>query len=744
MGNTEYNFCENSNLCNIFPIKNNNIRKSNSMVITNNIKDSTIRAHLSNRTEKESIVKSRNNNSSKYFLLNPNSINNNTEIKHKMKKPILKDLHNKNKQIISRNDSILNLNKKKVLFITDLKRSPTDKFKNILKKEYKKEKDLDNKNEEDNWELKMNLSSEENTIINNSYEDNSTNSLNESSKGNNVINNIKNKNKNNNIDDSNLIKNISITNNSDNKNENNNNIIKNENIIINNNNNIDSTNITKNENIVISNNNDNKNNIVNTNIIKNENIIINNNIENKNKIKNENIMESSEMNKISEIREIKESDEFSGVQNEFTEKQIELYEKSLNSEKPKPKEKKYPKDLIKGLKINNFRYSQKTLIETRNFRKNHTIKESKKAKLNENSESGRQVKKKLKQITSSHSIPQTRHLDPDHPLNFLIIKRQIKSSLYPLNKKSFNIITYKEDNSKQYGYFELGNINGITKYIISDKNKIIFEGEFENGFPKGYGKYSIGNEGRYYEGIFNKEIVLGIETWKDGTIYMGEFKNNKKDGIGMYRWPDGTTYYGEWKNNNMEGFCYIKFADDRRYEGQMINGVKNGYGEFTWKPIRKYIGNYVNDLKDGFGIYIWNIKAFQIYVGFWHKGKMEGIGLMINGDKISYGKWYRGEKIKSYKNKKELKSKYNSIKFIMASNLINHRKMINLENDNNIKKISKKTVNVFDKKDYHNEAKVQLEKCINFMCNDFNQIKSTITKIFIKTNETLGQKQNQK
>ena len=702
MGNTEYNFCENSNLCNIFPIKNNNIRKSNSMVITNNIKDSTIRAHLSNRTEKESIVKSRNNNSSKYFLLNPNSINNNTEIKHKMKKPILKDLHNKNKQIISRNDSILNLNKKKVLFITDLKRSPTDKFKNILKKEYKKEKDLDNKNEEDNWELKMNLSSEENTIINNSYEDNSTNSLNESSKGNNVINNIKNKNKNNNIDDSNLIKNISITNNSDNKNENNN------------------------------------------NIIKNENIIINNNIENKNKIKNENIMESSEMNKISEIREIKESDEFSGVQNEFTEKQIELYEKSLNSEKPKPKEKKYPKDLIKGLKINNFRYSQKTLIETRYFRKNHTIKESKKAKLNENSESGRQVKKKLKQITSSHSIPQTRHLDPDHPLNFLIIKRQIKSSLYPLNKKSFNIITYKEDNSKQYGYFELGNINGITKYIISDKNKIIFEGEFENGFPKGYGKYSIGNEGRYYEGIFNKEIVLGIETWKDGTIYMGEFKNNKKDGIGMYRWPDGTIYYGEWKNNNMEGFCYIKFADDRRYEGQMINGVKNGYGEFTWKPIRKYIGNYVNDLKDGFGIYIWNIKAFQIYVGFWHKGKMEGIGLMINGDKISYGKWYRGEKIKSYKNKKELKSKYNSIKFIMALNLINHRKMINLENDNDIKKISKKTVNVFDKKDYHNEAKVQLEKCINFMCNDFNQIKSTITKIFIKTNETLGQKQNQK
>ena len=689
MGNKEYNFCENSNLCNIFPIKNNTIRKSNSMIITNNNKDSTLSVHFSNRTEKESLIKSRNNNSSKYFLLNPNSNSNITEIKYNVKKPILKDLNNKNKKKFSRNENNLNIKKKKVLFITDLKRSSTKKIKNIFNNAH--EKNLNKKNEEENWELKMNLSSEENTIINNSYEDNSTNSLHESSKENKVIKNIKK------IDDSNLIKNSNI-------------IIKNNNIDIN----------KKNENIIINNNN-----------------IDNNN----NKIKNQNIMESSEMNKISEIKEMKESDEFSGVQNEFTEKQIELYEKSLNSQKSKPKENKNPKDLIKGLKINNFRYCQKTLIETQYFRKNYTIKESKRPQLKESSESGRQLKTKLKRITSTHSIPQARHLDPNHPLNFLVIKRQIKSSLFPLNKKSFNIISYKEDNSKQYGYFENGNINGITKYIISDKNKIIFEGEFENGFPKGYGKYSLDNEGRFYEGIWNKEIILGIETWKDGTIYMGEFKNNKKDGIGMYRWPDGTTYYGEWKNNNMDGFCYIKFADDRRFEGQMMNGVKNGYGEFTWKPIRKYIGNYVNDLKDGFGIYIWNIKSFQIYIGFWHKGKMEGIGLMINGDKISYGKWYRGEKIKYYKNKKELKSKYKSTKFIMASNLINHRKMINLENDYDFKKKSKKNVDVFDKKDYHYEAKIQLENCINFMCNDFNVIKSTINYLFVKSNETLGKKQ---
>ena len=58
-----------------------------------------------------------------------------------------------------------------------------------------------------------------------------------------------------------------------------------------------------------------------------------------------------------------------------------------------------------------------------------------------------------------------------------------------------------------------------------------------------------------------------------------------------------------------------------------------------------------------------------------------------------------------------------------------------------LKKKSKKNVDVFDKKDYHYEAKIQLENCINFMCNDFNVIKSTINYLFVKSNETLGKKQ---
>ena len=444
-----------------------------------------------------------------------------------------------------------------------------------------------------------------------------------------------------------------------------------------------------------------------------------------------NLMNTNNNCEISEIKEIKESEEYSNKENEIiSEKQMELLD--IKSEEFPEKKIKKKNNLIKGLKSSNFKFSHKSLIRAR-FSKHFTINESKKRKIRE---SNKKLNTKFNQKQSTQSIPEARHFDPEHPLNFLTVKRQIQSSLFPLNKKAFNIIIYKEDNSKQYSYFDNGIANGITKYIISDKKQIYFEGEFENGFPKGYGKYSLISEGKYYEGIWDKAILIGIETWKDGTVYMGNFENNKKNGLGIYRWPDGTIYYGEWKNDNMEGFCQILFADDRKYEGQILNNVKNGYGEFTWKKTRKYFGNYVNDLKDGFGIYIFDIKSFQVYLGFWHKGKMEGIGAMISGEKIYYGKWSKGQKIENFINGKDLKLKYKSTELKMGSSLINHRSMINIQNfKNKMDFNSKDSKNHTDKKLFHIEAKMELEKCIDFLCKDFKTLKSYIINLFIKSNE---------
>ena len=626
MGNLENGYCQNSYyLCNLFSDRNKKIRKSisldvknytnnsfgiNSIISTERMKESE--EFISNSRNLNNIIKSNQTkivSNSKFFLINPN-LKDNSGITYNKKE--ISNKKPKKVSFLSKNNSCLNINNKKQLYITNLKnnvniKKNNDSNKNII------------------FELEMNNSSDEDTIINNSIIDDSFNFIEDLSKA-------------------------------------------------------------------------------QTENYERNTLKISKEIKKENKI-----------SKLNKIKEMKESDEFSEGKSNSSENKINLFEGSLNSSQSNDLIR-YQNSLIKGLKVYNFKYSHNSMIKTHHARKNQTIKETKRPTLKRIDNSVRNV---FGAKPSNVSIPQARHLDPDHPLNYLTLNRKIKSSLYPLSKNSFNIINYIEDNSKQYSYFKNGIANGITKYIISKKKKIIYEGEFENGFPKGYGKYTISNEGRSYEGIWNKEIKIGIETWNDGTIYMGDFKNNKKDGVGIYRWNDGTIYYGEWKNNNMDGYCYINYADDKRYEGEMMNGTKNGYGEFTWKPIRKYIGYYANDLKEGFGIYIWNIKTFQIYVGFWNKGKMEGIGMLLNGKNIYYGKWSKGVKIEQFKNKRELKKKYKSTDLKMASGLINN------------------LVNNAIKKNTRYEAKIQLEKCIDLMCNDYNEIKSFIINIFIKTNQCL-------
>ena len=47
-------------------------------------------------------------------------------------------------------------------------------------------------------------------------------------------------------------------------------------------------------------------------------------------------------------------------------------------------------------------------------------------------------------------------------------------------------------------------------------------------------------------GLEQKKNGQGIETWPNGYVYKGEFKNSDWSGIGVLTFPDGSTYEGEW------------------------------------------------------------------------------------------------------------------------------------------------------------------------------------------------------
>ena len=54
-------------------------------------------------------------------------------------------------------------------------------------------------------------------------------------------------------------------------------------------------------------------------------------------------------------------------------------------------------------------------------------------------------------------------------------------------------------------------------------------------------------------GLGTQKHGQGIETWPNGYIYRGEFKNSEWSGQGVLIFPDGSSYEGEWANGFMNG-----------------------------------------------------------------------------------------------------------------------------------------------------------------------------------------------
>ena len=72
----------------------------------------------------------------------------------------------------------------------------------------------------------------------------------------------------------------------------------------------------------------------------------------------------------------------------------------------------------------------------------------------------------------------------------------------------------------------------------------------------GIGTYNWQNQNVYYYGPFvsnKREGIDGIMRYEDGTIYIGEFKNDMRHGKGSLRFPNKDRYEGNWIEDNKDG-----------------------------------------------------------------------------------------------------------------------------------------------------------------------------------------------
>ena len=69
----------------------------------------------------------------------------------------------------------------------------------------------------------------------------------------------------------------------------------------------------------------------------------------------------------------------------------------------------------------------------------------------------------------------------------------------------------------------------------------------------------------------------GTYTFNDGEQYIGEFKNDVKDGYGKTTFPNGHNYQGQYKNHKRHGKGIYTYKDKKRDVGEYKNNKLNGY-----------------------------------------------------------------------------------------------------------------------------------------------------------------------
>ena len=128
---------------------------------------------------------------------------------------------------------------------------------------------------------------------------------------------------------------------------------------------------------------------------------------------------------------------------------------------------------------------------------------------------------------------------------------------------------------------------------------------------------------------FNKICnIEGNKNWGDCTsfkkydndIYVGQFKNNKRNGLGFYRFFNtNNKFFGTWKDGKTYGKGVWIFPNNDIYIGGNTDSKNERIGFYKWSKGDIFLGSWKNDLKDGPGIYIYHNGNIQ--TGFWKNDK---------------------------------------------------------------------------------------------------------------------------
>ena len=213
-----------------------------------------------------------------------------------------------------------------------------------------------------------------------------------------------------------------------------------------------------------------------------------------------------------------------------------------------------------------------------------------------------------------------------------------------------NGVGYQEyaDNESYLGEFLNCKKNGKGIYKRGDGTVYIGEWKDNNTFGKGYSEYDNGD---FYVGGFknNKRYGKGIYTQANGTIWEIETDENNNN-IHQKKIVEGNELFSEKFLTTINGVATYVWPNGETYTGDVLNGKEHGKGTYIYASGDKYEGEYKHGKRHGKGTYIFakmfrGIKKTQDkYTGQWANGQFHGLGTYYRSNgKNDVGKWENGK-----------------------------------------------------------------------------------------------------
>ena len=128
-----------------------------------------------------------------------------------------------------------------------------------------------------------------------------------------------------------------------------------------------------------------------------------------------------------------------------------------------------------------------------------------------------------------------------------------------------------------------------------------YVGNFANGEFDGYGRLEVPisfNAKEVYVGNFEQGLRSGRGThWNgEGNLYIGQWKNNKRNGQGSYFFK-----LPEWRENQHTEFWLRENTEN--YTGDFVDDHFQGEGTYRWPDGQKSVGSFFANEKHGLGTF---------------------------------------------------------------------------------------------------------------------------------------------